>query len=52
MIALVFALCLVIYAIRFWLAFGELERPPSAIGSQSSNSRVGVDNAVVQGDGP
>jgi hypothetical protein len=48
MIALAFALCLIIYAICFWLAFGELERPPGAISSQLSNSRVGVDKAVVQ----
>jgi hypothetical protein len=48
MIALAFAFCLIIYAICFWLAFGELEQPQGAISSQSRHSRVGVDKAVVQ----
>lgn len=52
MIALAFTLCLVIYAICFWLTFGELEQSRGAISSQSGSFRVGVDRAVVQRDGP
>lgn len=51
MIALVFVLCFIIYAICVWLAFGELEQPRGAISSQPSSSGVGVDKAVVQRDG-
>lgn len=51
MIAFAFVLCLIIYAICFWLAFGELERPQGAISSQSGSSDVGVDKAVVRRDG-
>jgi hypothetical protein len=51
MIALAFVFSLIIYAICFWQAFGELERPRRAISSQSRSSDVGVDEAVVQRDG-
>ena len=51
MIAFAFVLCLIIYAICFWLAFGELERPQGAISSQSGSSDVGVDKAVPRRDG-
>jgi uncharacterized membrane protein len=50
MIALAFIVCLIVYAICFWLAFDELERPQGAITSESSNSSVGVDKVVVRRD--
>lgn len=50
MIALAFVLCLIVYAICFWLAFGELEQRPGAISSQSGGASVG--SSVVQRDGP
>jgi uncharacterized membrane protein len=48
MIALAFIVCLIVYAICFWLAFDELERPQGAITSESSSSSVGVDKVVVR----
>jgi len=48
MIAFAFVLCLVVYAICFWFAFGELERPRGAIRSQSRSS--GVAKAAVRRD--
>ncbi len=50
MIALAFVICLVIYAICFWLTFGELERAPSVSSSRSRDARLG--SSVVQRDGP
>jgi hypothetical protein len=51
MIALVFVFCLIIYAICFWLTFGELERSQGAIRRQSSSSGVAVDKTVMHRDG-
>jgi hypothetical protein len=48
MIALVFVICLVIYAICFWQAFGELEPPRGATSNKSTRSRVDVDEAIVR----
>jgi hypothetical protein len=51
MIALVFAICLAVFAICFWHAFGELDPPRGGIGNQSSSLGVGVDQAVAKRDG-
>jgi hypothetical protein len=51
MIALAFVFCLIIYAICFWLTFGELERSQGAIRRQSSSSGVAVDKTVMHRDG-
>ncbi len=42
MIAFVFVLCLVVYAVCFWLAFGELEGRSGAASNQSRSSGLGV----------